>query len=108
MLADILEKAASVLTVAFVLAIIVERGLAVVFGWKKYVKYLNGKGYKVPISIAVSWAICWIGGLDVVAVMLGEPVPYLGTFLTALLISGGAKKFGEVFGDLKKGAEQVK
>lgn len=108
MLADILEKAAAVLTVAFVLSVVVERGLSVIFSWRKWKERFEGKGLKVPISIAISWAICWIGGLDVVAVMVGEPVPYLGTFLTALLISGGAKKFGEVFGDLKKGAEQIK
>ena len=40
----ILENVASVFALLITLSVIVERGLATVFGWKYYVKLLGGKG----------------------------------------------------------------
>ena len=47
----VLENVASVFALLIALSVIIERGLATVFGWKLYQKLLGGKGLKVPIAL---------------------------------------------------------
>ena len=53
----VLENVASVFALLITLSVIIERGLATVFGWKYYTKLLGGKGLKVPIAFGVSFLI---------------------------------------------------
>ena len=97
----VLENVASVFALLITLSVIVERGLANVFGWKYYTKLLGGKGLKVPIAIGVSFLIANQVPVDLVALLFNGETSVLGQVLTAGLLSGGSKKVAETFGDIK-------
>ena len=68
----ILENVASVFALLITLSVIIERGLATLFGWKYYAKLLGGKGLKVPIALGVSFLIANQVPVDLVALLLTE------------------------------------
>ena len=97
----VLENVASVFALLITLSVIVERGLATVFGWKYYEKLLGGKGLKVPIAFGVSFLIANQVPVDLIALLFNGEASLLGQVLTAGLLSGGSKKVAETFGDIK-------
>ena len=97
----ILGNVASVFALLIALTVIVERGLATVFGWKYYTKLLVGKGLKVPLAFGVSFLIANQVPVDLVALLFNGETSVLGQVLTAGLLSGGSKKVAETFGDIK-------
>jgi len=97
----IFENVASVFALLITLSVIVERGLATVFGWKYYTKLLGGKGLKVPIAFGVSFLIANQVPVDLIALLFNGEASILGQVLTAGLLSGGSKKVAETFGDIK-------
>jgi len=75
-----------------VIAILLERALAIVFEQKLFVERLQGKGIKELLAVIVSFAVCKTWGLDVFGAVLSHPDTHkLGTYLTALTIAGGSK-----------------
>ena len=100
----VLENVASVFALLITLSVIVERGLATVFGWKYYEKLLGGKGLKVPIAFGVSFLIANQVPVDLVAMLFDGDTTVLGQVLTAGLLGGGSKKVAETFGDIKAAA----
>ena len=97
----VLENVASVFALLITLSVIIERGLATVFGWKLYHKLLGGRGLKVPIALGVSFLIANQVPVDLVAILFDGDTTVLGQVLTAGLLSGGSKKVAETFGDIK-------
>ena len=97
----VLENVASVFALLITLSVIIERGLATVFGWKYYEKLLGGRGLKVPIAIGVSFLVANQVPVDLVAILFNGETSILGQVLTAGLLSGGSKKVVETFGDIK-------
>ena len=97
----VLENVASVFALLITLSVIIERGLATVFGWKYYEKLLGGRGLKVPIAIGVSFLVANQVPVDLVAILFNGETSILGQVLTAGLLSGGSKKIAETFGDIK-------
>ena len=97
----VLENVASVFALLIALSVIVERGLATIFGWKLYQKLLGGKGLKVPIALGISFLIANQVPVDLVAMLFNGDTSVLGQVLTAGLLSGGSKKIAETFGDIK-------
>ena len=97
----VLENVASVFALLVTLSVIIERGLATVFGWKYYEKLLGGRGLKVPIAIGVSFLVANQVPVDLVAILFNGESSILGQVLTAGLLSGGSKKVAETFGDIK-------
>ena len=97
----VLENVASVFALLITLSVIVERGLATVFGWKYYQKLLGGRGLKVPIALGVSFLVANQVPVDLVAILFNGESSILGQVLTAGLLSGGSKKVAETFGDIK-------
>ena len=97
----VLENVASVFALLITLSVIIERGLATVFGWKYYEKLLGGRGLKVPIAIGVSFLVANQVPVDLVAILFNGESSILGQVLTAGLLSGGSKKVAETFGDIK-------
>ena len=98
----VLGNVASVFALLITLSVIVERGLATIFGWKLYQKLLGGKGLKVPIALGISFLIANQVPVDLVAMLFDGDTTVLGQVLTAGLLSGGSKKVAETFGDIKK------
>ena len=97
----ILENVASVFALLITLSVIIEIGLATVFGWKYYTKLLGGNGLKVPIAFGVSFLIANQVPVDLIALLFNGEASILGQVLTAGLLSGGSKKVAETFGDIK-------
>ena len=97
----VLENVASVFALLITLSVIIERGLATVFGWKYYQKLLGGRGLKVPIALGVSFLVANQVPVDLVAILFNGESSILGQVLTAGLLSGGSKKVAETFGDIK-------
>ena len=97
----VLENVASVFALLITLSVIIERGLATVFGWKYQTELLGGKGLKVPIAFGVSFLIANQVPVDLVALLFNGDTSVLGQVLTAGLLSGGSKKVAETFGDIK-------
>lgn len=104
----VLENVASVFALLIALSVVIERGLATLFNWKYYAKYVGGKGLKVPISWGVSFLIAKEVPVDLVAMLFNGDATVLGQVLTAGLLAGGSKKVAETFGDLKKAAEELR
>ena len=97
----VLENVASVFALLITLSVIIERGLATVFGWKYYQKLLGGKGLKIPIAFGVSFLVANQVPVDLVAILFNGETSILGQVLTAGLLSGGSKKVAETFADIK-------
>ena len=97
----VLENVASVFALLITLSVIIQRGLATVFGWKYYQKLLGGRGLMVPIALGVSFLVANQVPVDLVAILFNGETSILGQVLTAGLLSGGSKKVAETFGDIK-------
>ncbi len=93
------------LTKVFIIAVLVEVALSIVFRWRIFLRYLNDKGWKVPISFFVSLIIVTTHKIDlpgeVVYAMdgLSGPIPPtgIGQIISALIIAGGSASVNSVF-----------
>lgn len=91
-------RVSGVLGILLVLAIVVEIGLTTVFSWKYFEDYLAGKGWKTPITVAVSCFFTFYYKLDTVADLLSAfttaseafPKSTPGKLITAFLVAGGS------------------
>ena len=80
----------AVVTLALV-AVIIERALAVPFEHRLYEKYLKGRGFKSIIAVVVSYLVCRNYGFDVFSMMFGRDVSTAGLLVTAFTVAGGEK-----------------
>lgn len=84
------------LFIVFILAVLLESGLAVVFSWRPFVEFFNARAVKPLISFAVALIFVRSFGLDVVTALVNafstqkwDP-EYTGSILSALVIAGGS------------------
>ncbi|MER9465369.1 hypothetical protein NKI82_05525 [Mesorhizobium sp. M0482] len=86
------------LVILFVMAILIESALAVIFNWRLFLELFYGRGVKTLVMIAVSALVVWTFNIDVVHTMLASyqlSDPSAGSdtlsrFLTALILAGGS------------------
>lgn len=82
--------------VLFVVALLLESGLAVLFNWRPFVQLFDSRGVKTIVSVAFALFFVSVFDLDIVTslvnVYLGthHPVGFPGKFVTALVIAGGS------------------
>lgn len=81
---------AALLTLVIV-AMILERGLSVLFQWRWWKKYCDGLGLKTIVALAISWAICTKYGFDFFAMGFAKDPSVSGYLVTAMFVSGGSK-----------------
>jgi hypothetical protein len=82
----------AVLWTLVVMSVFVERLLSLIFEHRAYLRYLDGKGWKEPISFAVSLFACAAYGFDGFGLLMGsEEAGWVGLVLTAAVVSGGSK-----------------
>ncbi|WP_118134701.1 hypothetical protein [Oceanicella sp. SM1341] len=91
-----LAEAGQALVLLFVLALLLESALTLLFDWRVFLAYFDRKGWKTPIAVAVAGLMVWVFGLDIVASLISaysaaplESGPVSGT-LTALVLAGGS------------------
>lgn len=102
------EAALGALVTLLITAIIVERALSVLFGWRWWLKYFDGRGIKVPIAVAFSWAICAKYSFDAFAMAFEKTNGAVGRFITAMFIAGGSKLVLSVIRQVKAFQSQGK
>ena len=97
--------AAKALSFLFMLAVLLESALSVIFNWRLYLVLANGKGFKTLVMIAVSCAVVWQFHVDTVSQLLKlyggtAPSDTLSRLLTALILAGGSAGVNQVLVNL--------
>jgi hypothetical protein len=94
--ADFYNASLRGLVILFVLAVLLESALAVIFNWRLFLEFFYGRGVRTLVMIVVSAAAVWAFKIDVLATMLkafGLAVNEEETFsraVTALILAGGS------------------
>lgn len=96
------ERTFEVLATIVVLAFVLERGLALLFEHRWYVKNWKGKGAKEFIAFFAAAVICWRWDFDALSMIIltQEETTKFGTVLTAAVIAGGSKGAVKLFHDV--------
>ncbi len=97
---SIYPEAFKALFVLFIIATILESGLAVIFNWRPFVQLFDARGVKTIVSVLFAYIFVTEFNLDIVARLVsiyskgdypsGVPVGLPGTFITALVLAGGS------------------
>jgi len=94
--AGIYQHSLTALTILFVVAVLLENALAVLFNWRVFLTFFNLRGVKTLVMIAVSWAAVSVFDINVVAALLAAynkrppETEVLSSLLTALILAGGS------------------
>jgi hypothetical protein len=89
-------EAFKALFLLFVLAILLESALAILFNWRPFVETFNSRAVKPVISLLLSLIVVYKFGIDLVttlAKLINPSVPAMddtGKILTAMMIAGGS------------------
>jgi hypothetical protein len=93
---DAYPEAFKALFLLFVLAIILESALAILFNWRPFVETFNARAVKPMVSMAFALALVYMFKIDLItslARLISPNVPELdatGRILTAMVIAGGS------------------
>lgn len=103
-------KVINVLFLVLALSLVFESAMSVLFDWRIFIRYFEGRGVKTPLIIAVAFLVFLNYDLDIVAELLrGFPGIHAqnigdatlpGQLLTALLIAGGSGGVFRIFARL--------
>jgi len=107
---DWIKSVSGALALVVVLAMFLERALALVFEWGIWDVWLAKNKLRVPIAFIVSYVICGSIQLDLLHVITSkDAVPFsllsIGTFLMAGTIAGGSKGAITLFQDVLRFAK---
>ncbi|MDB5581523.1 MAG: hypothetical protein JWR80_6699 [Bradyrhizobium sp.] len=103
----------------FVLAVILESALAVIFNWRPFLLFFDGRGVRTLVSLSLAWFVANLLKLDLVGqlyVATGGGTAYdlkgVGTFITALVLAGGSSGVNNIlrslgFRDIRRDEEVV-
>ena len=87
---------ASVLVKLFMLALLLESALAVIFRWRVFIAVFDGRGWKTLIMIGLSWLVVstfkigWVGTLLKGYGAAIDDASVLPAILTTLVLAGGS------------------
>jgi hypothetical protein len=106
---QIYRKSLAALTMLFVIAVLLENALSVIFNWRVFLAYFSVRGAKTIIMIFISWLIVNAFGLDVMASLIAayksspnapvNPASISGPvslFVTALIVAGGSSGVNKI------------
>lgn len=101
----IYQHAFKSLFVLFVLALLLESGLAVLFRWRPFLVYFDGRGIKSVISVAFALLFVSTFGMDIVTDLVNvyaqRGTPFQrgpeGYLITALIVAGGSAAVNNIF-----------
>ena len=95
------EVLAEVLSIIIVLSFFVERALSIVFEHRLFIRLLDEKGIKEPLSLLASLAVVKYWNFDALSIVLNaDKTSWLGYIITAAIISGGSKASIKLFHDV--------
>lgn len=93
---QVYEQAGRAVFLLFVLAVILESALALLFNWKPFVEYLVPRAVRPLIAFFAAILVVNLLGMDVVAALANAltstqvPISTAGQVLTAMVIAGGS------------------
>jgi hypothetical protein len=93
---DIYSQSFKALFVLFILAVILESGLAVIFNWRPFTMLFDSRGVKTIVSIGFAYFFVSEFDLDVTTTLMNVytgssfPINFPGKFITALVLAGGS------------------
>ena len=94
------DRTFEVLSAIAIVAIMVERGLSLVFENRLFVARLKGSGLKELIAFGVSAYVCWQWHFDALStILLTDHTSHLGELITAAVVAGGSKGSVKLFRD---------
>ena len=103
---DTYQSIINLLVMIFILSVLIEVALAVLFQWRVFLRFAHGRGWKVPIAFVVSLAIVIAHEIDLpgdvvaafgVTTGAGKGVGYV---IGAFIIAGGSSSVNAVFAKL--------
>lgn len=100
--ADVYEKAFRVLFVAFVVATLLEWGLAVLFNWRPFLLLFDARGVRTVVSVIFAYIFVTAFDLDIVRDLVAAysgALPKSGfpsQFISALMLAGGSSGMNKV------------
>lgn len=105
---DVLGHSAKVLIKLLVLAALLESALEIVFKWRPFIAYFDGRGVKTPITLLCAWAMVVHFDIDFLAPLLSDyqtPTASVASegvvhLLTAMIIAGGSSGVNNLLGAL--------
>lgn len=97
-------KIAEILGLLAVLSLLIEVALSVLFNWRGWIVFFEGRGLKAVVNFAVCLVVVINGDIKGVNAVIaawpggGDPFPhYLDIVLTALLLAGGSNTLNQLF-----------
>lgn len=114
---DIYAQSFKALFILFIIATLLESGLAVIFNWRPFIQLFDTRGVKTIIAVLFAWFFVEVFDLDVVTRLANlyqnekHPSSFPGVFITSLILAGGSSAVNNLFVALgfrsMKTAEQV-
>jgi hypothetical protein len=93
---DTYEESFKALFVLFIIAVIIESGLSVVFNWRPFIQFFDARGVKTILAFAFSYFFVEWFDLDIATRLVNlysgtaKAVNLPGKFITALVLAGGS------------------
>lgn len=87
----------------FILAVVIESGLALLFNWRPYLRLLDGKAANPMVAFLFSLLLVWLFDLDIATSLMNTysgtklPSNWPGMLLTAMIIAGGSAGVNRLF-----------
>jgi hypothetical protein len=95
------ERVGEVLAAIVVLSFVLERGLAVLFESKFFIKRFEGRGLKEWLATIICVAVCVIWKFDAISmIILTDHTTVFGEIVTGAVIAGGSKASLKLFHDV--------
>jgi hypothetical protein len=93
---SIYQDSFKALFVLFIVAVILESALAVVFNWRPFIEFFDARGVKTIIAFVVSYIFVAAFSLDITTSLVNlysgseYPQSFAGQIVTALVLAGGS------------------
>lgn len=100
---NIYTESLAALTKLFVLAVLLESALALIFNWRVFLEFFNKRAIKTVVMFAVALTLVRTFDIDIVADLMkaydpaSNPGAYMSVFLTALILAGGSSGVNNLF-----------
>ncbi|MCP4506831.1 MAG: hypothetical protein GY826_10615, partial [Fuerstiella sp.] len=100
---NIYTESIAALTKLFVLAVLVESALSLIFNWRVFLEFFNKRAIKTVVMFVVSLTVVRTFNIDIVADLMkvydpdSSPGDVMSTVLTALIVAGGSSGVNNLF-----------
>ncbi|MCU7849371.1 MAG: hypothetical protein KZQ89_15560 [Candidatus Thiodiazotropha sp. (ex Lucinoma kastoroae)] len=100
---NIYTESVAALTKLFVLAVLVESALSLIFNWRIFLEFFNKRAIKTVVMFVVSLTVVRTFDIDIVAELMkvydpgSNPGDVMSTTLTALIVAGGSSGVNNLF-----------